>query len=133
MWVDYDGRPDPDELADRLVQKPGAARAPNVAVSVLDPTDPWRRLSISGHVSSIRDDEGLAFINAMSMRYVGRPIPSPGRARSSSSRRIGLRAFMGRADPHRRSDDRRTAVDVGTWTWSGAAYAVEARTHRLDR
>jgi hypothetical protein len=38
---------------------------------VIDPVDPWRRLSISGRVTEIRDDEGLAFINKLSARYVG--------------------------------------------------------------
>ena len=96
MWVDYDG----DQILTSSPIGSYKSRAlrerPNVAVSVLDPTDPWRRLSISGHVSSIRDDEGLAFINAMSMRYVGAPYARPGPREVFVITPDRVRAFMGR-------------------------------------
>jgi hypothetical protein len=41
------------------------------------PADPWRRLSISGRVTEIRDDDALAFANKSSQRYVGAPYPRP--------------------------------------------------------
>ncbi len=73
MWVDFDGE-HVLTSSPKASYKSRALRArPQVAVSVLDPKDPWRRLSISGHVTSIQDDENLAFINEMSRRYVGRP------------------------------------------------------------
>ena len=96
MWVDYDG----DQILTSSPIGSYKSRAlrerPNVAVSVLDPMDPWRRLSISGHVSSIRDDEGLAFINAMSMRYVGAPYSRPGPREVFVITPDRVRAFMGR-------------------------------------
>ena len=96
MWVDYDG----DHILTSSPIGSFKSRAlrerPNVAVSVVDPTDPWRRLSISGHVSSIRDDEGLAFINAMSMRYVGAPYQRPGPREIFVITPDRVRAFMGR-------------------------------------
>ena len=96
MWVDYDG----DQILTSSPIGSYKSRAlrerPNVAVSVLDPTDPWRRLSISGHVSSISDDEGLAFINAMSMRYVGAPYSRPGPREVFVIAPDRVRAFMGR-------------------------------------
>ena len=96
MWVDYDG----DQILTSSPIGSYKSRAlrerPNVAVSVLDPTDPWRRLSISGHVSSIRDDEGLAFINAMSMRYVGTPYSRPGPREVFVITPDRVRAFTGR-------------------------------------
>jgi hypothetical protein len=41
------------------------------------PADPWRRLSISGRVTEIRDDDGLAFVDNLSQRYVGASYPRP--------------------------------------------------------
>jgi hypothetical protein len=69
---------------------------PNIAVSVIDPADPWRRLSISGRVTEIRDDDGLAFINRLSERYVGAPAPRTGPRKIFVITPDRIRAFMGR-------------------------------------
>jgi len=73
MWVDFDG----EHVLTSSPRESYKSRAfrgrPQVAVSVVDPGDPWRRLSISGRVTDFRDDEGLAFINRLSARYVGAP------------------------------------------------------------
>ena len=54
--------------------KGGHARANgHVSVSVVDPENPWRYAIIRGKVTDIVPDEGLAFIDKMSERYVGRP------------------------------------------------------------
>jgi len=73
VWVDTEG----DLL---LVTSPkGSAKGrnlrarPQVALAVHDPRDPERWLSIQGEVIAIRDDEGLAFINRLSHRYLGIP------------------------------------------------------------
>jgi hypothetical protein len=73
MWIDYDGEHiligSPSES-----YKSRAFRVRRqVAISVVDPADQWRRLSISGRVTGIRDDAGLALINKLSMRYTGQP------------------------------------------------------------
>jgi PPOX class probable F420-dependent enzyme len=44
---------------------------PQVAVSVVDPANPFHYVSISGEVTGIRPDEGLAFIDEMSRKYNG--------------------------------------------------------------
>ncbi len=75
MWVDYDGE-HVLTSSPKTSYKSRAWRArPQVAVSVVDPANPGRRLSISGRVTAIRDDEGLAFINRLSRRYSGAPYP----------------------------------------------------------
>lgn len=73
MWVDYDG-------AHLLVSSPvdskkgRAFRArPRIGVSIVSTQTMWRWLSISGRVVDIRPDEGLAFIDRMSQKYVGQP------------------------------------------------------------
>jgi len=48
---------------------------PRAAISVVDPNDPWRWVSISGRVVEIRPDTDLAFIDRLSRRYMGRTYP----------------------------------------------------------
>jgi PPOX class probable F420-dependent enzyme len=96
MWVDHD---DDHILASSPTEsyKSRALRQrPNVAVSVVDPVDPWRRISISGRVTEIRADEGLAFINKLSERYVGAPYPRTGPREIFVITPDRVRAFMGR-------------------------------------
>ena len=72
MWIDYeDGRV---LTSSRVGSAKGKAlRAdPRIAVSVVDRTNPWRWVSVSGRVVEIRRDEGLAFIDKLSRRYTGR-------------------------------------------------------------
>ncbi len=71
MWVDYDGK---HVLTSSMVGSRKAAnwrRNPQVSLSVVDRDDDWRFLIIRGRVVDTRPDEGLAFIDKMSMRYTG--------------------------------------------------------------
>lgn len=73
MWVDTDGE---HVLTSSPVGSRKARnwrRNPQVSVAVMDHDDPWRFLIIRGRVTDIRPDEGLAFIDKMSQRYVGAP------------------------------------------------------------
>ncbi len=71
MWVDYNG-------AHLLTSSPVDSKKgralrvrPQVGVGIVSTKTPWRWLSISGRVVNIRPDEGLAFIDRMSQKYVG--------------------------------------------------------------
>ncbi len=75
MWVDYDGEHILTSSPTGSYKSRALRERPNVAISVVDPADAWRRLSISGHVTEILEDVGLAFINELSRRYVGTPYP----------------------------------------------------------
>ena len=73
MWIDWDGE-------HVLTSSPVGSRKganwranPQASVSVVDADDPWRYLIIRGRVTDIRPDDGLAFIDKMSLRYVGAP------------------------------------------------------------
>jgi PPOX class probable F420-dependent enzyme len=73
MWIDWDGQ-------SVLTSSPVGSRKgrnwrlnPHASVSVVDHEDPWRMVSIRGLVTDITPDEGLAFIDKMSIRYVGAP------------------------------------------------------------
>jgi PPOX class probable F420-dependent enzyme len=70
---------------------------PRASVSVVDAKNPWRWISVSGRVTEIRPDTGLAFIDKLSRRYTGRDyamrdmdreifVIEPKRVRSSSGR-----------------------------------------------
>ena len=41
-----------------------------VALSILDPDDPYRYLEVRGVVVDVEDDHDLAFINSMALKYL---------------------------------------------------------------
>ncbi|MDR3545729.1 MAG: pyridoxamine 5'-phosphate oxidase family protein [Candidatus Limnocylindrales bacterium] len=96
MWVDYDGEHILTSSPTSSYKSRALRERPDVAVSVVDPADPWRRLSISGRVTEIRHDEGLAFINTLSQRYVGAPYPRPAPREIFVITPDRVRAYMGR-------------------------------------
>jgi len=96
MWIDYDGEHILTSSPVGSYKSRALRRRPQVAISVMDPADPWRRLSISGRVTEIRDDEGLVFINRMSQRYTGGPYPRPGGREIFVITPDRVRPFMGR-------------------------------------
>jgi PPOX class probable F420-dependent enzyme len=96
MWVDYDGEHILTSSPTGSYKSRALRQRPNIAVSVLDPADPWRRLSITGRVTEIRDDVGLAFINKLSERYVGTPYPRTAPREIFVITPDKVRAFMGR-------------------------------------
>ncbi len=96
MWVDFDGEHILTSSPTASYKSRALRARPQVAVSVVDPADPWRRLSISGRVTEIHDDEGLAFINRMSRRYAGAPYPRPGAREIFVITPDRVRAFEGR-------------------------------------
>ncbi len=96
MWVDYDGEHILTGSPTESYKSRALRLRPNVAVSVMDPADPWRRLSISGRVTEFRPDEGLAFINMLSGRYVGTPYPRTAPREIFVITPDKVRAFLGR-------------------------------------
>jgi hypothetical protein len=73
MWMDWDGE---HVLTSSMVGSRKAAnwaRDPHVTVSVVDRTSDWRFLIIRGRLVGKRPDEGLAFIDKLSVRYTGQP------------------------------------------------------------
>lgn len=73
MWIDWDGE-------HVLTSSPVGSRKgrnwrknPQASVSIVDQSDPWRFVVVRGRVTEFRPDEGLAFIDKMSLRYTGMP------------------------------------------------------------
>jgi len=83
VWIDY------DEGADRLLvnterdrrKARNVAADPRIAVSMTDPENPYRFLSVTGEVEEITTEGARAHIDELSKRYTGedeysRPIES---------------------------------------------------------
>lgn len=81
VWFDFDG------THVRFSQTTGRQKYRNlqkdgrVALSIVDPANPYRYLEVRGTVAEIADDEGNAFINSMAKKYLDQdvyPWPQPG-------------------------------------------------------
>ncbi|NOK58688.1 MAG: hypothetical protein GFH27_549301n284 [Chloroflexi bacterium AL-W] len=46
-------------------------RDPHIALSIVDPQNPYRYIEIRGVVARVEDDPDLAFINGMAKKYLG--------------------------------------------------------------
>lgn len=73
VWIDYDA--DADRLvvnSDRERRKVrNAAGNPTVAVSMTDPDNPYRFLSVTGEVEEITTEGARDHIDALALRYMG--------------------------------------------------------------
>lgn len=77
VWIDYDA--DDERVlvnTERGRQKAvNAERNPKVGLSLLDPDDPYRRLSVMGVVEEATTEGARDHIEALSRRYTGGPYP----------------------------------------------------------
>jgi hypothetical protein len=73
MWVDLDGVS--IKVGSPVDSRKGQAvrQRPQVSVSIVSTKSPWHWLSISGRVVDIQPDTNLAWIDRMSIKYVGQP------------------------------------------------------------
>jgi PPOX class probable F420-dependent enzyme len=78
VWIDWDGEHILASSPKGSYKGRVLRERPQVAVSAVDPRDPWRFLNVSGHVIDIHEDEGLTFINRLAQRYLGGPYPRTG-------------------------------------------------------
>jgi PPOX class probable F420-dependent enzyme len=46
-------------------------RDPRVALSIIDPDDPYRYIEVRGVMTEIEEDPDLEFINSMALKYLG--------------------------------------------------------------
>jgi PPOX class probable F420-dependent enzyme len=71
MWVDWDGEHVLTSSRVGSIKARNWRRNPQASVTVVDRSDPWRFIIVRGRVTDVRPDEGLAFIDKLSMRYTG--------------------------------------------------------------
>lgn len=97
VWIDYDD--DSDQLlvnTERGRQKERNVREnPAVCVSMVDPDDPYRRLSVVGTVTAVTTEGARAHIDDLAGRYTGR---------AAYDQPIETERVVLRIDPERRLD-----------------------------
>ena len=71
VWFDWDGEYVKFSQTKTRQKYRNVNRDPRIALSIVDPEDPYRYLEIRGVVERIDVDPNLAFINSMSKKYRG--------------------------------------------------------------
>jgi PPOX class probable F420-dependent enzyme len=72
VWIDYDGQYVLVNSAKGRKKDRNLRAHPQVALSILDPDDPYRYLGIQGVVDEITEQGAEAHINKLSRKYKGR-------------------------------------------------------------
>lgn len=77
VWIDYDVETNRVLInTERGRRKEQNVRhTPQVGLSMLDPDDPYRRLSVIGEVTEVTTEGARDHIEALSQRYVDGPYP----------------------------------------------------------
>jgi PPOX class probable F420-dependent enzyme len=84
VWFDWNGE---DILFSQTTTRQKAknvAREPRIALSIVDPENPYRYLEVRGTVVRVDDDPDNAFIDKMAQKYLGQekyPWSRPGEQR----------------------------------------------------
>lgn len=73
VWVDYDGEHVLINSAKGRKKDKNLRANPHVAVSVLDPDDPYRYLGLQGEVVEITEEGAFEHIHSLAQKYWGRP------------------------------------------------------------
>lgn len=81
VWFDWDGSHLLFSQTKGRQKYHNLRRDPRVAISIVDPANPYRYLEVRGKVVRIDEDPDLRFINAMAKKYIGQdtyPYHQPG-------------------------------------------------------
>jgi PPOX class probable F420-dependent enzyme len=84
VWVDYDGKQVLFNSARGRQKDLNVRREPRVAMSILDPENPYRYLEIRGTVVDITEQGADAHIDKLAKKYLGQdkyPFRQPGEVR----------------------------------------------------
>ena len=71
VWFGWDGSRIRFSQTTKRQKYQNMSADPHVALSILDPDDPYRYLEVRGVVVDVEDDPDLAFINSMAQKYLG--------------------------------------------------------------
>lgn len=74
VWFDFDGEHVLFGLTTTRQKYRNLTARPELAISIIDPDNPYRYIEIRGHVASIDDDPEFAFINSMSKKYIDQDV-----------------------------------------------------------
>jgi PPOX class probable F420-dependent enzyme len=84
VWFDFDGSYIRVNSAKGRVKDKNMRRNKNVALSIVDPDNPYRHLDVQGEVVEITEQGADAHINALAKKYLGTdqyPYRGPGEVR----------------------------------------------------
>jgi len=73
VWFSFDGEYILINTAERRAKERNMKARPKVAMAIQDPRDPYRYLGIRGEIESYTNEGADEHINALSLRYDGRP------------------------------------------------------------
>ncbi|CAN5688459.1 PPOX class F420-dependent oxidoreductase [soil metagenome] len=71
VWFDWDGEYIKFSQTKTRQKYRNVERDPRIAVSIVDPENPYRYLEVRGEVTEVEEDPNNDFINAMAMKYLG--------------------------------------------------------------
>ncbi|QIN79286.1 TIGR03618 family F420-dependent PPOX class oxidoreductase [Rubrobacter marinus] len=71
VWFDWDGQHLKFSQTKGRQKYRNLGRDPRIALSIVDPGNPYRYLEVRGEVEKIEEDPNLDFINAMAKKYLG--------------------------------------------------------------
>jgi len=72
VWVDYDGRHVLINTADGRQKDKNLQRDGRVAMSIIDPENPYRYLEVRGHIAQRTREGADEHIDAMARKYLGK-------------------------------------------------------------
>jgi len=72
VWVDYDGNSIIVNTARGRVKDRNLKREPRVALSIVDPENPYRYLGIQGRVAEMTESGADASIDKLAKKYLGK-------------------------------------------------------------
>lgn len=84
VWFDWDGSRIRINTAKGRVKDKNLRRTPTMALSIVDPDNPYRYVQIKGRVAAVTESGADAHIDALSKKYLGQdryPYRKPGEAR----------------------------------------------------
>ena len=84
VWCDFDGTHVRINTAKGRVKDKNMRRNPHVALSIQDPDNPYRFLSVRGEVVEINEKEADKHIDTLAKKYIGQdtyPFRRPGEVR----------------------------------------------------
>lgn len=71
VWFDWDGENLKFSQTKTRQKHKNLGREPRIALSIVDPENPYRYIEVRGEVVRVEEDPNLDFINAMAKKYIG--------------------------------------------------------------
>lgn len=72
VWIDWDGKHVLVNTAQGRLKDRNLRKNPNVAISIMDPANPYRYLAIQGRVVNVTTSGADAHIDKMAKKYLGK-------------------------------------------------------------